>query len=94
VHHTVTLERSQASSDEVIMAATAEDGTDLLILAGAPLREPVAMGANVIMSSSAELEQAERDLTAGLFGPSFRHTEEDSTWQGLVSEHWRKVKEM
>ncbi|CAE8610233.1 unnamed protein product [Polarella glacialis] len=50
--------------------------------------------ANVIMSSSAELEQAERDLTAGLFGPSFRHTEEDSTWQGLVSEHWRKVKEM
>eukprot|EP00913_Durusdinium_trenchii_P022291 g20944.t1 len=64
VHNTATLSRS---CSEVSLAA-GEDPAEVLILAGAPLDEPVAMGANIIMNSQQELAQANADLRMGMDG--------------------------
>lgn len=85
VHNTATLSRS---CSEVSLAA-GEDPAEVLILAGAPLDEPVAMGANIIMNSQQELAQANADLRMGMFGPSWEHTEDDGEWMRTVQEHWK-----
>ena len=40
---------------------------DVLLLTGAPLGEPVALGGPIVMNTEAELAQAYRELRAGTF---------------------------
>jgi len=87
VHHTATLTRS--SSDVSISVDASGEEAEVLLLAGAPLQEPVAMGANIIMNSQQELAEANGDLRAGYFGPSWEHTEDDTEWMRTIQEHWR-----
>jgi len=87
VHHTATL--AQAFAGALMVAG--EEGADLLVLAGEPLGEPVQMGANIVMNTPLELDDAERDLAAGLFGPRWRHTEGDDAWRVIVAEHWDRL---
>mmetsp|Transcript_34696 Transcript_34696/g.79505 ORF Transcript_34696/g.79505 Transcript_34696/m.79505 type:complete len:453 (-) Transcript_34696:130-1488(-) len=85
LHHTATLEPGEGS--EVSFTA-AEDGADLILLAGEPLLEPVASGANIVMNTGAELREADYDMRSGFFGPVWEHTEDDESWQNLVKRHW------
>ncbi|CAL1163994.1 unnamed protein product [Cladocopium goreaui] len=85
VHHTATLTRS---SSDVTISVDSEKA-EVLILSGAPLQEPIAMGANIIMNSNQELAEANGDLRAGYFGPSWEHTEDDTEWMRTIQEHWR-----
>ncbi|CAE7240984.1 unnamed protein product [Symbiodinium natans] len=89
VHHTATLARAD-SEEELKLAASSEE-VEILILAGAPLREPVAMGSNIIMNSDAELALANRDLSRGYFGPIWDHTDDDATWLATVTSHWGRM---
>lgn len=92
VHHTATFHHRMTETAIAMAADSSSDsGADLLILAGAPLREPVAMGANVIMNSDFELAQSNRDLRSGYFGPSWSHTVDDVSWMDTVSAHWRNM---
>jgi len=89
VHHTATLARGLGGA----VLAAGPEGADLLLLAGEPLREPVQMGANIVMNTPLQLDDADRDLSMGLFGPRWRHTETDDDWQDIVAEHWERLEQ-
>jgi redox-sensitive bicupin YhaK (pirin superfamily) len=55
-------------------------GADVLVLTGAPLREPVALGGAMVMSSQAEVDEAWRDFRAGRFGQPWPHRADDAAW--------------
>ena len=57
-----------AGSDGVVVKATKP--TRLLLLAGRPLREPIAQYGPFVMNTQAELHQAVEDFRAGRFGAS------------------------
>ncbi|MBA2320929.1 MAG: pirin family protein [Deltaproteobacteria bacterium] len=58
--------------------------TDVLLLTGAPLGEPVAMGGSMVMNTAAEVERAHRDYREGRFGPGWAHTASDEEWMATV----------
>jgi len=87
VHSTVRLDRES----EVVMLKGGPEGGDILLLAGAPLGEPIEMGANIVMNSRQELAQASTDMRFGAFGPVWEHTEDDESWIGRVSAHWGQL---
>ena len=55
-----------AHGEQVRLTAGA-DGARLLLVAGAPLNEPVARGGPFVMNTRAEIEQAQADYAAGKF---------------------------
>ena len=61
-----------------------EPGTDVLLLTGEPIREPVAMGGSMVMTTRAEVEQAYRDVSSGVFGPSWSHRDGDEAWLRVI----------
>ena len=54
------------AGDEVVVQA-GEDGLRFLLVAGAPIREPVAWHGPIVMNTKDELRQAMRDLREGTF---------------------------
>ena len=58
----------ERDGDAVAMRNPADDEPcDVLLLSGAPLREPVALGGPIVMNTRDELRQAYRELQAGTF---------------------------
>jgi len=53
------------SSGNLIQVAAGTDGARLLILAGRPLREPIAQHGPFVMNTQEEIEQAIRDYQSG-----------------------------
>lgn len=76
---TALFERGEAVPSQLTFTAIAPD-TELLLLTGQPLGEPVAMGGSMVMTSDAEVEQAYRDFQAGAFGPVWSHRSSDADW--------------
>jgi len=90
VHHTATLYRA-AEQEDVTLSAQNGETAEVLLLAGQPLNEPIAIGSNIIMNSDTELSAASRDMRRGHFGPIWDHTDDDSTWMSVVTNHWQKM---
>ena len=76
---TALFERGAELPARLAFTAIAPD-TELLLLTGQPLGEPVAMGGSMVMSTDAEVEQAYRDFQAGAFGPVWSHRSSDADW--------------
>mmetsp|Transcript_63319 Transcript_63319/g.151056 ORF Transcript_63319/g.151056 Transcript_63319/m.151056 type:complete len:463 (+) Transcript_63319:90-1478(+) len=87
LHHTATLSEDAGE----VAFTTSSEPADLIILAGEPLAEPVASGANIIMNTAAELQEADYDMRAGAFGPIWSHTEDDESWAARVRQHWARM---
>ena len=58
-----------ARDGDTVALRNAADGRpcDVLLLSGAPLREPVALGGPIVMNTRDELRQAYRELQDGTF---------------------------
>jgi hypothetical protein len=54
------------AGDEVVVQA-GDNGVRFLLVAGAPIQEPVAWHGPIVMNTQAELDQAMRDLRNGTF---------------------------
>lgn len=63
---------------------TARAGTDALLLTGAPLGEPLAIGGSVVMSTDAEVADAHRDVAAGRFGRPWPPSASDADWRASL----------
>ncbi len=59
--------KNDAAADGVVLEATQEDAR-LLLIAGRPLREPIAQHGPFVMNTHEEIFQAVRDFQAGRFG--------------------------
>ncbi|HCG63664.1 MAG TPA: pirin family protein [Sphaerochaeta sp.] len=55
-----------ADGDEVVVN-TAKDGVRFLLIAGRPLKEPIAWGGPIVMNTRTELHQAFKELDEGTF---------------------------
>ena len=53
----------------------------ILLLVGMPIREPVVSSGTWVVSSEAELAQANADYGAGLLGRPWDHTISDGEWE-------------
>ncbi len=60
------------NADALTLRAT-ESGTRALVVAGAPLREPVARYGPFVMNTQQEIIEAFNDYQAGRFGGIARH---------------------
>jgi redox-sensitive bicupin YhaK (pirin superfamily) len=67
-----------------------EASTDVLLLTGAPLHEPVAMGGAMVMNTAAEVEAAHEDLRRGRFGPSWPPSVADDEWRAILRGDGRR----
>ncbi len=76
------FERSSATR----LKLCATTGTDVLLLTGAPLREPVAMGGSMVMNTPSEVDQANRDFQLGKFGNPWPHTATDEEWRAAIAD--------
>jgi redox-sensitive bicupin YhaK (pirin superfamily) len=85
-HHLAYLPaRAAAGCDGLLLTNDAAGSSpdrdaDVLVLAGQPLREPMAGGGTWVMNSQAELDQADRDYAAGKFGIPWDHKVSDEEW--------------
>jgi redox-sensitive bicupin YhaK (pirin superfamily) len=61
--------KNDAASDGVVLKATA-DGTRALLIAGRPLREPIAQYGPFVMNTQEQVFQAVRDFQEGRFAPA------------------------
>ena len=57
----------RGDGDAIWLANNGNVAADVLLLTGAPLNEPIAMGGPIVMNSEEEVQQAYADLRAGTF---------------------------
>jgi len=68
-------------------AVDASDVADVLLLAGRPLREPVASAGPFVMNTEAELRQAFIDFSTGPLSEPWDHTVSDEEWRAQVARN-------
>mmetsp|Transcript_17708 Transcript_17708/g.26591 ORF Transcript_17708/g.26591 Transcript_17708/m.26591 type:complete len:359 (-) Transcript_17708:98-1174(-) len=81
--HRLAYTERGTTSLEVI--ATKPD-TDVLVLCGLPLREPIFASGTWVLSSQAELNRADIDYASGKFGRPWEHTFSDEQWRNWISK--------
>lgn len=85
VHHTAFFE---STGDTLSLTATNDNRhADFLVLAGAPLREPVSAQGSMVMNYPDEINAAYRDYQLGLFGRPWPHTLQRDEWLSHVREN-------
>mmetsp|Transcript_5657 Transcript_5657/g.19248 ORF Transcript_5657/g.19248 Transcript_5657/m.19248 type:complete len:381 (+) Transcript_5657:308-1450(+) len=85
-HDLAYLPARTSAGTSCVRLATADPASavDVLVLAGEPLREPVAARGTWVMSTPAELQQADRDYQLGKFGVPWPHTLTDDEWRAVL----------
>lgn len=76
-HYTAYL---GAEGAELVIEAP-EGPADILLLSGAPLREPVASQGSMVMNTDQEIQQAYRDYQLGNMGIPWDHSLSDEEWR-------------
>lgn len=71
----------------VVENASADEAAEILLLVGMPVNEPVAASGTWVVSTQAELAQADADYAAGRLGRPWPHTHTDAEWREWVSEN-------
>ncbi|MGI9624245.1 MAG: pirin family protein [Acidimicrobiales bacterium] len=56
-----------ANDGDTVEFEATDPGSEILLMAGQPIGEPIAMGGPYVMNTRAEIEQAESDFAAGMF---------------------------
>ena len=82
VHHTVYLEAG--GGDDLVV--TSETGVDFLLLAGDPLREPVAAQGSMVMTTGNEINQAYLDYQYGYMGKPWDHKLNNEEWKAHLEK--------
>lgn len=84
-HHTAYLSTQGAS----LTVVNAEDGgeADFLLLAGQPLREPVAAQGSMVMNTDSEINVAYDDYQRGLMGLPWSEQLSDEDWTAHVDKY-------
>jgi redox-sensitive bicupin YhaK (pirin superfamily) len=83
VHHTVYLE---PVGDLLEIKAGNDVGVDFMLLAGAPLNEPIAAQGSMVMNSSDQINQAYADYQRGYMGTPWDHKLSNEEWQAHVGQ--------
>ena len=82
VHHTAYCEPMGST-----LRVDSKDGVDFLLLAGAPLREPVAAQGSMVMTTQREIAEAYRDYQLGLMGLPWNHELSHEDWKQHVAKY-------
>jgi len=61
-----------------------EPDTDVFLMTGAPLREPVAMSGSMVMNTQSEIQDAHRDYQQGVFGRGWSPSSSDADWLAAI----------
>lgn len=99
LHELVVFERFRTGSasaglpDGIRLRNNADapsDVADVFLLAGRPLREPVASAGSFVMNTEAEIRQAQIDFSTGPLSRSWDHELSDDGWKRHVAETYRQ----
>jgi redox-sensitive bicupin YhaK (pirin superfamily) len=82
VHHTAYLE----PVGDVLEIKAAADGVDFMLLAGAPLNEPIAAQGSMVMNSPEQINQAYADYQRGYMGLPWDHKLSNEEWQAQLRQ--------
>jgi len=75
-------------AEALVIEGTSSEGTsDVLLLCGEPLREPVVASGTWVVSSERELELADRAYRAGRLGWPWDHELSDADWREWVAQY-------
>lgn len=84
VHHTAYLE---AIGQTLLITTPKATGVDFLLLAGEPLREPVAAQGSMVMNTASEINQAYTDYQLGRMGTPWNHELSNDEWKQHVANN-------
>ncbi len=62
-------------------------GVDFLLLAGAPMREPMAAQGSMVMNTQGQIEEAYRDYQLGFMGTPWDHQLSNDDWKRHVAKN-------
>lgn len=82
VHHTAYCEPIGST-----LRVDSKNGVDFLLLAGAPIREPVAAQGSMVMNTQGQIQEAYRDYQLGLMGMPWSHELSNEDWQQHVAKY-------
>jgi redox-sensitive bicupin YhaK (pirin superfamily) len=85
VHHTAYLE--PVGKQLVVSTLNKKDGVDFLLLAGAPLREPVAAQGSMVMNTGNQINEAYQDYQRGLMGNPWDYKLSNEEWLQHVAKN-------
>jgi redox-sensitive bicupin YhaK (pirin superfamily) len=89
VHHTAYFDKAGTC---LTVTATAAEGADFMVLAGAPIREPCVASGSMVMTDASEIEQAYIDYQRGLFGTPWDHKISDAAWEDHVRQFGSRLR--
>jgi redox-sensitive bicupin YhaK (pirin superfamily) len=84
-HYTAYMEAG--GGNELTVKANGADGADFLLLAGAPLREPIQAQGSMVMNRPQEIDDAYRDYQLGKMGAPWKESLTDEQWQQHIAQY-------
>jgi hypothetical protein len=85
--------------DLLEIKADGKEGVDFMLLAGAPLNEPIAAQGSMVMNSPDQINKAYEDYQRGYMGTPWDHKLTNEEWQAHIRQapcrytYQNKVKE-